>query len=123
MPGSAGRWHLRQVLEVLIVDDDDALRQALAELLAGASWIHVVGVAGSVSEALSEAQRLRPGVVLMDVSLPDGDGFHATQQILAELPGTEVVILTLHSGPGYERRARAVGARGFVDKARLSSDL
>jgi DNA-binding NarL/FixJ family response regulator len=111
------------VLEVLIVDDDAAMREAIARLLAGLEWVRVVGAAASVAEALAQAEKLRPQVVLMDVTLPDGDGFTATERLIAERSAVRVIMLTLHDRPAYERRARAVGARAFVAKTRLAIEL
>ncbi|MEI7743393.1 MAG: response regulator transcription factor, partial [Chloroflexota bacterium] len=99
---------------MLVVDDHDIVRQGLVELLARRPQFQVVAQAGTVAEALVEARRFEPDLVLMDLSLPDGSGIDACSAIRAELPGTRVVFLT--SSPEDEDvfAAIAAGATGYV---------
>jgi DNA-binding NarL/FixJ family response regulator len=103
---------------VLVVDDDPEFRK-LARRLLGASGLSVVGEAGSASAALSEADRLRPSAVLLDVELPDGDGITLARE-LAALPWRPHVVLTSIDGDiTTTEEAMNAGARAFVNKADL----
>src|SRR5438552_382157 len=92
-------------IRVLLVDDHEMFRQALAELLTKAGDIEVVGSSGTVKDGVGTALELDPDVVLMDFDLPDGDGAQATDAIKSALPSTKVVMLT-----GYEDETKLVAA-------------
>ena len=79
---------------VLLVDDHALVRAGLAALLGGVAHIDVVGEAADGRQAVDLATRLRPDVVLMDVSMPVVNGIDATRHIARDLPGTHVVMLT-----------------------------
>ena len=102
---------------VVVVDDHPVFRRGLVALLA-ASGHEVVGQARGGLEALEVVAQVRPQVVLMDLSMPDGDGFEATARITAEHPDVAVLVVTLfspssavggHSG-GSERASMLVNA-------------
>ena len=106
---------------VLVVDDDARFRDLATRILTG--WgHHVIGEAGSVAEALSEADRLRPDGVLVDIGLPDGDGFLLTEQLIALPWGMHVVLTSSDSDRTTEQAARRAGADGFLPKDELSGD-
>ncbi len=107
------KWH--RPTTVLIVDDHPVVREGLRALITRRD-IRVVGEASSAQEALEEARRLRPDVVLMDIRLPDMDGLQATQLIKQELPRTAVIIVTNYQDQDYIRRAVMVGASGYLLK-------
>ncbi|WP_336209465.1 response regulator transcription factor [Nonomuraea sp. LPB2021202275-12-8] len=102
------------MIRVLLVDDQTLLRGALATLLRLERDLEVVGEVGDGNEALAEAARLRPDVVLLDIQMPGRDGL-ATVAGLSAL-GCRVVMLTTFGKPGYLTRAMASGACGFVVK-------
>jgi DNA-binding NarL/FixJ family response regulator len=106
---------------LLVVDDHDMLRQALVELLLQAGF-DVVGEAADGAQAITEACRLRPEVVLLDVQLPDIDGF----DVAARLTGTDdapiVILVSSRDGSDFGPLVTRSGARGFVPKAELSGD-
>ena len=103
---------------VLVVDDDPEFRKLARRLLSG-SGLRVVGEAGSVAAALSEAGRLRPSAMLVDVELPDGDGITLARE-LAALPWRPLVVLTSIDGDiTTTEEAMNAGARAFVNKADL----
>jgi len=122
LPDAAKRSEARP-LRVLVVDDHEIVRQGLVALLARRTQFQVVAQAGTVAEALAEARRFEPDLVLMDVSLPDGSGIDACRLIRAELPGTRVVFLT--SSPEDEDVLAAIvaGASGYVLKQSRASEL
>jgi DNA-binding NarL/FixJ family response regulator len=104
---------------VLIVDDDPAFRDLATRLLTGWGY-QVVGVAGSVADALTQAGRLRPEAALVDVALPDGNGFDLATGLLG-LPWPIRVVLT-SSDPdrAFTVAAHRIGARGFLAKDQLA---
>ena len=106
---------------VLVVDDDAAFRQLAARVLA--SWGHtVVGEAGTVAEALDRAAELTPDVALVDVGLPDGDGFSLAERLVAMPSKPRVVLISSDPDSAHGTGARAVGAAGFVPKDELLSE-
>lgn len=106
---------------MLIVDDDDAFGDLAARVVTG--WGHVVvGRAGSVAGALARAAELRPDIVLVDIGLPDGDGFALTEKLVAMKWPMRVVLISSDSDAGNVSAARRAGASGFVPKDELSSD-
>lgn len=106
-------------LTLLIVDDSELVRVGLKTLLgarSAAPELHVVGEAHSVATAVAEAARLQPDVVLLDIRLPDGSGFAACRQILAERPATRVLILTSLIDDEKIFDAMNSGAHGYLLK-------
>lgn len=101
---------------VLIADDDDLMRAGLAELLASDATITVVGQAADGFQAIDQARRLRPDVVLMDVRMPGLDGIAATEQLTATAPATRVLILTTFEDDDYIFPSLRAGASGFMLK-------
>lgn len=100
---------------VLIADDQDLVRTGFRMILT-ARGITVVGEAANGAEALAEARRLRPDVVLMDIRMPDVDGLQATRRILQHLPDCRVIMLTTFDLDRYVYDALAAGASGFLLK-------
>jgi CheY-like chemotaxis protein len=105
---------------ILVVDDDAGFRDLASRILTG--WGHaVIGQAGSVAEALLQADRLRPDTVLVDIGLPDGDGFALTQQLVAMPWPVDVVLISSDADRTTAGAARQAGAASFVPKDELSS--
>ncbi len=104
---------------VLIVDDDAAFGDLAARIVTG--WGHqVVGLAGSVAAGLARAAELRPDFVLVDIGLPDGDGFSLTEQLVAMPWPMRVVLISSDSDSSNVPAARRAGASGFVPKDEVS---
>ncbi|MFF2960704.1 response regulator [Streptomyces sp. NPDC057963] len=108
---------------LLIADDDEVTRSGLRMLLAARPGIAVVGEAADGVEAVEQARRLRPDVVLMDVRMPRLNGIEATRQLLADSPDfadsaepPKVVVITTFENDGYVTAALSAGASGFVLK-------
>lgn len=112
-----------ETIRVLLAEDHTIVRQGLAALLAAQQGIEVVGEAGDGREAVDAALRLRPDVVLMDLGMPGLHGVDATRQIRKELPGTSVVILSMHGSEEHVRPAIRAGAAGYLLKGSGLSDL
>ena len=106
---------------VLIVDDHDGFRRDARALLE-ASGFNVVGEAANGESAVAAAETLRPLLVLLDLQLPDIDGFEVAAR-LAETADPPVVVLTSsRSASAYRRRLATTTARGFVPKSELSGE-
>ena len=104
---------------VLVVDDHAGVRVSLRAFLAETGF-DVVGEAADGASALLEAARLRPDVVLLDVQLPDLDGFEVARQLAESPAAPAVVMISSRDDPTYQRRAMESLSRGFVAKSRLS---
>jgi DNA-binding NarL/FixJ family response regulator len=102
-------------LRVLLVDDHEIVRRGLRSVLTEPG-VEVVGEAGTVEEGVAQAQRLKPGVVVMDLRLPDGSGIEACREIRAALPDTKVLILTSYADDDALFSAVMAGAAGYVLK-------
>jgi len=103
-------------VKVLVVDDHVLFREGLVSLLKADEFFKVVGQAGSVREAIGLARKLHPDLILMDFSLPDGDGAEASAAILAEQPGCKIVFLTMYDADDKLFAAIRSGAKGYLLK-------
>ena len=103
-------------MKVLIVDDHVLFREGLVSLLATDPEFSVVGQASSVREAVEQAVKLKPDLVLMDFSLPDGDGSEASTCILEALPSCNIVFLTMYDADEKLFSAIRSGAKGYMLK-------
>jgi DNA-binding NarL/FixJ family response regulator len=104
---------------VLIVDDHQAFRESASALLE-AEGFEVVGEAADGGAAIAEAERLRPEVVLLDVQLPDLDGFAVAERLTAGPHPPRVVLTSSREAAAYGPRLRATAAQGFITKRELS---
>ena len=103
-------------VRVLVADDQALVREGLVTLLESVPEIHPVAAASDGEEAVRLAARHRPDVVLMDLRMPKLDGVEATRRIRAELPDTEVVVLTTYADEASILEALSAGARGYLTK-------
>ena len=110
-PGTEGRQ-----ITLLLADDHPVLRRGLAKILEEQPDIHVVGEVGDGQAAVDLARRLKPDVVLMDVSLPLVDGCEATRQIVSEHPEASVIGLSMHEEPDLEAAMFKAGAVDYLTK-------
>ena len=108
---------------VLIADDDHLMRAGLAELLTADPEIEIVGQASTGREAVEQARRLAPDVVLMDVRMPDLDGIGATRELSRVAPEVKVLILTTFEQDDYVFGALRAGASGFLLKRTRPEEL
>lgn len=110
-------------IRFLVADDHDILRRGLRDLLeAQAGWT-IVAEAVNGTQALELAIELKPDVAIIDVGMPDLNGFEATRRIREAVPLTEVLILTAHDSEQLVREAEACGARGYLLKSDVGQDL
>ena len=106
---------------VLIVDDHADFRISARELLE-ADGLDVVGEAASGSEAISEVERLKPQIVLLDIQLPGEDGFSVAEQLAAAPSPPAVVLISSREAEAYGQRIAQAAARGFIPKRALSGE-
>jgi DNA-binding NarL/FixJ family response regulator len=113
----------RARISVLLVDDHLLVRRGFRRMLEDDPQICVIGEAGDGQEAIDAAVRLQPDVVVMDFALPSMNGALATRKIVAELPNTGVLILSMHSEAVYVRNCLEAGARGYLLKNAMDLEL
>jgi DNA-binding NarL/FixJ family response regulator len=111
------------VIRVVVVDDHELVRAGLVELLSSAEDIEVVGTAADGGGALEVVSAHRPGVVLMDLSMPGVGGIEATRSILAEHPDIRVIVLTSSSVTSEVLGALDAGAIGYLLKDASPDEL
>ena len=114
LPGDADQ--VDEPVSILIVEDQAMVAEAFRRVIDDEGDFSVVGVVGSVRDAVQSARVLRPRVVVMDYRLPDGTGAEATKQIKAEQPDIEVVMLTGNSSGAILAEALEAGCSGFLPK-------
>ncbi len=117
IPAEAAVRHTFSVATVLIVDDHPSFR-ATARAILEADGFDIVGEAEDGTSAVEAVHRLEPDVVLLDVQLPDMDGFAVLSQLGAGAP--PVVLISSRDACDYDGMIRGSGARGFISKAELS---
>ena len=110
-------------IRVLVVDDQSLVRAGFRLLLAGEPDIDVVGDASNGLEAIAQAARLHPNVILMDIRMPELDGLEATRRILPADPAARVLILTTFDLDDYVYEALQAGASGFLLKHAPAREL
>jgi two-component system response regulator DesR len=104
------------VIRILLADDENLIRTALAALLALEDDIEVVAEAASGAEALAMARAHAPDVAVLDLQMPDRDGISVAAELASTAPGCAVVIVTGHGRAGHLKRALSAGVRGFLPK-------
>ncbi|WP_119071950.1 response regulator [Aggregatilinea lenta] len=103
-------------VRVLLVDDHALFREGLASIITGQPDMVIVGQADDGLEALVKAQELKPDLILMDITMPGGNGLEATRKVKAALPDTVVVVLTVHNDEEKLFEAIKNGAQGYLLK-------
>lgn len=110
------------MIRVLIADDEDMIRSALAALLRLEPDLDVVAECRSGTEAIAAAERTRPDVCLLDLEMPGIDGVETAERLARTVP-TRCVVVTRHARPGVLRRALRAGVDGFLPKSRRAQDV
>lgn len=104
------------MIRLLLVDDHEVVRAGLRALLRRTQDFEIAGEVGTMAEALTAAAELKPDVVLMDLRLPDGSGVDACREILSEVPGVRVLILTSYPDEQAVMSTIMAGASGYLLK-------
>ena len=111
------------MIRLLLADDENLIRSALAALLGMEDDLEVIALAASGDEALAMARAHQPDVAVLDLQMPGRDGIAVAEVLLTEVPGCAAIILTSHGRPGHLKRALASGVRGFLPKTVSASIL
>jgi two-component system response regulator NreC len=111
------------VIRIVLADDHVVMRNGLRLLLERQPDFEVVGEAADGRQTVEICDSLKPGVVVLDIAMPNLNGMEAARQICAKLPKTSIVILSMHSDEGYVLRALKAGARAYLLKDSAEADL
>ena len=115
--------HIGDVIRVVLADDQDLVRGALAALLSLEADIEIVAEVGRGDEVLAAVREHDADVALLDIEMPGIDGIEAAALLAREIPTCRAVMVTTFGRPGYLRRALEAGARGFVVKDTPAREL
>jgi DNA-binding NarL/FixJ family response regulator len=110
-------------IRILLADDHAVVRQGFKMILGAQPDMEIVGEAGNGREAVELAERLKPEVVVMDVSMPELNGIEATRRLADSTPHTRVLALSMHKDSVYVREILRAGARGYLLKDSVADDL
>jgi DNA-binding NarL/FixJ family response regulator len=110
-------------IRVMLAEDHTLVRQGFRRILEDDPRVTVVGEARTGLEAIDQAKKLKPDVVVMDLLMPDLGGLEATAEILKINPQTKILILSMYSNEAYVRKAFELGAKGYILKNAIEVDL
>ncbi len=110
-------------VKILIADDHQAMRETLKTLLAQDKNLEVIGEAGNGKEAIESAKALHPDVVIMDIAMPVMNGIDATKILLHEMPGLQVIGLTMYSNHHFINSMMDAGASTVLSKDTLYQEI
>ena len=111
------------IMQILVVDDHAILRSGLRLLIDAQPTLNVAGEAGSGADAVAQARTLQPDLILLDLSMPDGDGLSIIGTLRAVAPHARILILTMHDDTSHLRQALDAGASGYVLKNAVDQEL
>jgi two-component system, NarL family, response regulator NreC len=111
------------MIRILLADDHAVVRQGFRLILSSQTDMQIVGEAGNGREAVEMAEKLQPDVIVMDVAMPELNGIEATRRITAGAPRARVLALSMHKDSVYVREILRAGARGYLLKDSIDTDL
>src|ERR1035437_3205904 len=114
---------MQKKIRILLADDHAVVRQGFRMILAGQPDMEIVGEAGNGREAVELAEKLLPDVIVMDVTMPELNGIEATRRLQTSTPHSRVLALSMHKDSVYVREILRAGARGYLLKDAIDSDL
>jgi DNA-binding NarL/FixJ family response regulator len=112
-----------KAIRTLIADDHALVRAGIRALVEKIKGVTVVAEAGKGSEALKLISDLKPDLVLLDITMPDGNGFDVLHHVSKNFSDTRIIVLTVHEAGEYAIRALREGAAGFLPKSAASTEL
>lgn len=112
-----------RTIKILLADDHTIVRQGLKLILSAHSDLQVVGEAANGREAIELAEKLKPDIVLMDVAMPELTGIEATKRMVAANSRIRVLVLSMHKEAAYVREILRAGARGYILKDAIDTEL
>jgi DNA-binding NarL/FixJ family response regulator len=104
-------------LRILVVDDHVTVRRGVCSILESRKIVEICGEAANGQEAIERASELEPDLIILDVTMPDLDGFAVARRIRTFLPEVPILILSMHEGQQIARAAQQAGTQGFVSKS------
>lgn len=122
-PSSSISPSARRATRILIVDDHELLRQGLHELIASKPDLEVCGEATDEAGAIKQFHELQPDLMIVDISLKEGDGIDLIKRIHAESPAVRMLVLSMHDESLYAQRVLRAGASGYVSKQAPSGTI
>ncbi len=111
------------MIRILLADDHAMVRKGFRMILEAQTDMSIVGEAGNGREALEQAEKLHPDVIVMDVAMPELNGIEATRRLATTSPRSRVLALSMHKDSVYVREILRAGARGYLLKDSIDSDL
>lgn len=111
------------MIRILVADDHDIVRKGLTSLLANRPDWQVCAEASNGREAVNMAEKFRPNVAILDLSMPELNGLEATRQIRLRVPETEILVFSMYENEQFVRNLLAAGARGYVLKSDIATQL
>jgi DNA-binding NarL/FixJ family response regulator len=110
-------------IRILLADDHGVVRQGFKMILDAQADMEIVGEAANGREAVEQAERLKPDIVVMDVAMPELNGIEATRRLAESAPHVRVLALSMHKDSVYVRETLRAGARGYLLKDSGANDL
>jgi two-component system response regulator NreC len=111
------------VIRILLADDHALVRQGFRMILSAQPDMEIIGEAGNGREAVELAEKLQPDLVIMDVTMPELNGIEATRRLTGVSPRARVLALSMHKDSVYVREILRAGARGYLLKDSVDTDL
>jgi two-component system, NarL family, nitrate/nitrite response regulator NarL len=110
-------------IRVVVADDHSVVRRMVRSTLQQHTHFEVVGEAENGAEAIEEVKRVRPDVVVLNVTMPLVNGFQAAREIKKQIPETAIVILSSHADKYFVEEAKKIGVRAYVPKSKIGQAL
>jgi len=113
----------QNVIRIFVVDDHPAIQEAIAAMVSAEKDLALIGSARTAAEGLDQIRRLKPDVVVVDISLEDAHGLDLVHQIRSELPEIQLVVFSMYDEIAYAERAIRAGAMGYVMKSESTQSV
>jgi len=110
-------------ISILIADDHDIIREGIKNILRNNPDYKVIGEAANGEEAVAAAKKLKPDILLLDISMPKKSGLEAIRQVHYASPKTKILVITVHKANTYIMKAFRAGAKGYLQKENAGEDL